>query len=557
MSRPSRGTPAESTPSRPTRPAVSTLPFDSIFARAPHGFAVVDSQLTVTTANERFAAQLDRSLADVVGQPANAIFADWDDVVGPLVRAACERGESSETWRTWGTAAESDLVAQQLLAWPLISGPEPPFDCIIQLRNAGRLAASATARSSLHQPAGSPPPTFAESVWESGALVDRMRLVSEQLVLTAIREQEEGARAVQEAVQFSALVLSLSEAVSIVGANGTILQRNDPSREISLVPDEQARTVDDYYRALKFYHVDGSPCPSESWPLRRVLRGESFDEEELILERRDRTRRIVIASGRIVRNAQSEIALGLVVYRDVTELRRLERARQDYVSAISHDLRNPVALIVGHAQLILRDRSVSGRTRQNAEAINAGARRMTKMLEELVDSIRLESGQISLERSAVALRDLVQALADRSNEIPERPRIRVVAPNELPQVNADPPKIERVLTNLLDNAQRYSPADGEVVVTLERSGNQVVTSVGDGGPGIEPDVLEHLFQRFFRAEQQASESREGLGLGLYIAKGLVEAHGGRIWVESQLGEGTTFFFTLPVDGGTSPTTPSP
>ncbi|MBI4498160.1 MAG: ATP-binding protein, partial [Chloroflexi bacterium] len=143
------------------------------------------------------------------------------------------------------------------------------------------------------------------------------------------------------------------------------------------------------------------------------------------------------------------------------------------------------------------------------------------------------------------LRAFLLDLKERLAGLAGAERIRLEAPAGLSPVLADPDRLERILMNLLGNALKYSAPDTEITVTLAQREREVVTAVKDHGPGIAPEDLPHLFQRY-RRTQAAQAHQEGLGLGLYITKGLVEAHGGRIWAESQLGLGSTFSFTLPV-----------
>jgi len=259
----------------------------------------------------------------------------------------------------------------------------------------------------------------------------------------------------------------------------------------------------------------------------------------------------------------------LVVHRDVTERRRTEEQRdelvaqlqevngrlvaasiqaKEHVHAICHDLRAPLTIVQGHAQLVLRaleKAGLKGPERRSAEAILTSARRMSAMVQDLADSARLESGQLKLSRTRVDVRQFALDLVGRLAATTEPERLRVDAPANLPPAWADPDCLERILTNLLGNALKYSAPGTPVVVALGAREGEVVTSVSDEGRGIAPEELPRLFERYYRT-RQAREQREGLGLGLYITRGLVEAHGGRVWVESQVGKGSTFSFTLPV-----------
>jgi len=196
-------------------------------------------------------------------------------------------------------------------------------------------------------------------------------------------------------------------------------------------------------------------------------------------------------------------------------------------------------VIQGQAQLLLRQlRALQGgdKVRRSAESILTASRRMNVMIMDLVDSARTASGQLKLDCVPTELGAAVLSLKERLSEVMETSRVRVEIPDELPPVLADPDRLERILTNLISNALKYSSPGTEVVVRLSAQDTEVVTRVIDHGPGIPPEELPNLFQRYART-REAREHREGLGLGLYITKHLVEAHGGRIWVESGGGEG--------------------
>jgi signal transduction histidine kinase len=230
---------------------------------------------------------------------------------------------------------------------------------------------------------------------------------------------------------------------------------------------------------------------------------------------------------------------------DVTSLHEMQKEREMYVHTISHDLRIPLTVVLGHAELLgttCRDAD-SG---DHVEAILKGAERMQTMLDDLVDAARLEGGEIALAEEPLSLHGFLADLLQRASALPGASRIRVDLPAELPPVSADPPRLERILTNLLTNALKYSPPESAVEVKARAEGGEVVIAVRDRGQGIHPEDLPHLFKRFHRFRQP--RKGDSVGLGLYITRSLVEAHGGRIWVESTPGEGSTFFFTLPAAG---------
>jgi len=225
--------------------------------------------------------------------------------------------------------------------------------------------------------------------------------------------------------------------------------------------------------------------------------------------------------------------------------------REVYISLISHDLRSPLASVMGHAQLLKMAVEAAGmgaREMQNVESIVASVRRMDAMIQDLVDSVRWETGQLILEKRPTGLKGLVSGLLERQGPVEGWERIAIEVSEDLPAVEADPERLERVLINLLANSLRYSPTESPVLVRAERAGREIVISVSDSGSGIAQDDLPHIFDRFYIVK--AGRKPGGVGLGLYITKLLVEAHGGRIWVESELGKGSTFHFTLsPVPHG--------
>ncbi len=212
-------------------------------------------------------------------------------------------------------------------------------------------------------------------------------------------------------------------------------------------------------------------------------------------------------------------------------------------------MRTPLTVIQGQAQLLrraLEKANLDPQVRRGVEAIYVGALRMSVLLRDLVDLTRLEAHQpLMLNRVAVDLRSFVVDVKDRLAPVIGDRRIRIEAPEGLPLVLADPDRLERILVNLLSNAIKYSDPGTEVTVSMARREGEVVISIADRGPGIPKEKLPGLFQRHRRV-QLGGEQVVSLEIGLYLAMGLVEAHGGRIWVESELGKGSTFSFTLPV-----------
>ena len=212
---------------------------------------------------------------------------------------------------------------------------------------------------------------------------------------------------------------------------------------------------------------------------------------------------------------------------------------------VTHDLKTPLTSIKGLAQLMLRRQAFNP---QALETIVGQSNHLERLINDLLDVARMEAGRLDLQLAPVDLGQLAQLATAQAQATTTRHTIRVEIA-EQPMIHAwDGDRIRQILINLLTNAIKYSPDGGEVVVRVadDPEGQQATVSVIDGGLGIAPDILPRLFSRFYRAEASLTAG-EGLGLGLYISRSLVVAHGGRIWVDSTPGAGSTFTFTLPYD----------
>lgn len=242
---------------------------------------------------------------------------------------------------------------------------------------------------------------------------------------------------------------------------------------------------------------------------------------------------------------------GLVVLQDVTKVRRLERVRRDFIANIGHELRTPLAsvkLLVETLGTAMYDdrKAASGFLRQ----IDVELDRLTQLVRELLELSKIESGQIQLDRRPLDVRDLLERTAARLHAQAARAGLTVTTETEekLPQADADPDRVEQVLVNLLHNSIKFTPVGGHITLRARSHPDGVLISVHDTGVGIPSDDLPRIFERFYKVDKARTGGRDGesgTGLGLAIAKHIIQAHGGRIWVESKVGEGTTFFLTLP------------
>ncbi len=227
-------------------------------------------------------------------------------------------------------------------------------------------------------------------------------------------------------------------------------------------------------------------------------------------------------------------------------LARLEELRRNMVSDVAHELRTPLSNIRGYLEAV-RD-GVMEPTPEIIDSLYEEAMLLNRLVDDLQELALAEAGQLRLERRPVAPADLVNKALEavRAQAAARHVTLKADMPHDLPLVDVDPQRIGQVLGNLLRNALTHTPPGGEIVIAARANGSELEISVRDTGEGIPAEHLPYIFERFYRADRSRSRATGGTGLGLAIAKQLVEAHGGRIGVQSQVGQGTTFTFTLPV-----------
>jgi PAS domain S-box-containing protein len=270
---------------------------------------------------------------------------------------------------------------------------------------------------------------------------------------------------------------------------------------------------------------------------------------ELTHTRRDGTDLVVESRQVLLRDAQGTPIAILEINRDLTERRALERLQQEFIANVSHELRNPLAAIRGYVQLMQRRNAYD---QQATEIIVSQTGQLDRMIGDLLDAARLGAGRLQLLPEPVDLVALVQATVAQAQGQTELHRLRVEAPARPLIGSWDPGRLEQVLQNLLSNAVKYSPNGGEVLISVRDLGDQAQVAVTDAGAGIPRELLPKLFGRFYRTEAARRSAVKGVGVGLYIAKSLVEAHGGQIVAESTLGHGSTFRFTVPLTAPAAP-----
>jgi two-component system, NtrC family, sensor histidine kinase KinB len=247
---------------------------------------------------------------------------------------------------------------------------------------------------------------------------------------------------------------------------------------------------------------------------------------------------------------ESDNVLGVVtLLQDVTRFKNLDRMKSEFIATVSHELRTPLTSI--NMAIDILSQEVLGTVNEPQKDMLATAKddceRLTKLVKELLDLSRLESGKYELKRESVSLRSVVEeALKPLRLQFREKGiRLETDIGHDTPEVPGDRQQLSWVITNLVSNALRYTPADGVVTIHSDIAGDSVRISVSDSGRGIPADDIQVIFDKFVQVKQSTDATPGSVGLGLAIAKEVVEAHGGRIWVESSVGQGSTFYFTIP------------
>jgi signal transduction histidine kinase len=233
--------------------------------------------------------------------------------------------------------------------------------------------------------------------------------------------------------------------------------------------------------------------------------------------------------------------LYVAVLRDIAARRALERGQRDFVAMVTHELKGPLTALKGYAQLMQRRATYSER---GVAAILTQTAQIERLIDDLLDAARSDAGQLELRRARADLTAIARDCVEQAQAASASHRVRLDAPEERLVGVWDAGRVQQVLGNLLSNAIKYAPDGGDITVRLADLGDAAEVTVSDQGIGMGPDALARLFERFYRSGA-ARGSAQGLGLGLNIARALVEAHGGRIWATSELGVGSTFIFTLP------------
>ena len=355
-----------------------------------------------------------------------------------------------------------------------------------------------------------------------------------------------GAQVRRRVSELEAILANMADALLIIDARGRVVRLNRVARELLSLHDASiilGQPLDE--RQWDQWPIGGRAVAEALQPvIERLQRTE--EPQEVEVELADATRRTLSFRASPLHDADGAFSGGVIVFRDVTGRRAVERFKDDMFSMASHDLKTPATVIKAQAQWLRRRfrQGEHGDVEEGLTMISDQADRLSRLLNLLLDLSRIEAGHLELDLAPTDLRGILVSMARALQSTTDTHVIEIHAPSGVIG-HWDARRLEEVVQNLLTNAVKYSPQGGRIEVTLEGDDEQATVLVRDGGIGLAQEEAPHVFERFFRGHD--IRRLEGTGLGLYICQAIVGAHGGRIWAESGgPGQGSTFGFTLPL-----------
>ncbi len=327
----------------------------------------------------------------------------------------------------------------------------------------------------------------------------------------------------------------MSDAITVHSPDFRVLRCNRAFRE--MFPDADLETAHCYEL------VHGLDHPPETCPLARTVAGRRSEVCELYEPHLSR-----FISIRTDPMFDDEGNLYGIVHTisDISERKEIEGLKNEFVGRVSHELRTPLSSLRGFAELMLQNEYPPEKRRQFLTVIHRESERLGSLINDVLDIQRIESGQQVLRFVPVTLPQIARDTVEVFASAHPQHRFVVDLPDELPAARGDTEMLHQIMNNLVSNAIKYSPEGGEVRLTARPSGSHVLVSVSDQGIGIPGEALSRIFSKFYRVENAAARKIGGTGLGLALVKDIVELHGGRVWAESVLYQGSTFYFTLPL-----------
>jgi PAS domain S-box-containing protein len=456
-------------------------------------------------------------------------------------------------------------VAEQVTGWSLTEARDQPFEAIFRIFN---------------EHTGAPVEQPVAKVLETGGIVGLanhtilvtrdgrrvpiddsgapVRLANGEIVgiVVVFRDVTEHKRAEREHAWLAAIIESSDDAIASKTLEGIVTSWNPAARRLfGYEPDEIVGKPITTIIPLELQ-------PEEVEILARLRRGERIDHYETVRVAKDGRRIDIALTVSPIRGEDDTIIGASKIARDITERKRQERAlreadrqKDEFLATLAHELRNPLAPICAAAELLRNAKSLAPELRAATAILERQARQMTHLVDDLLDVSRITSGRIRLHPEPLELTELLKTVIDTCRQSPEAARHRItLTPSGAPvHVSGDHTRLTQVFSNILHNAVKYTPPGGRIEVALRGEDGEATVAIRDNGMGIPPEMLDHIFEPFAQLDRSYERPDGGLGIGLALAKRLLELHHGRIEARSAgRGQGTEFLIRLPSIAATSP-----
>ncbi|RFZ92312.1 PAS domain S-box protein [Mucilaginibacter conchicola] len=339
---------------------------------------------------------------------------------------------------------------------------------------------------------------------------------------------------------------TMAEGVGITDINGQLTYANPMAQKILGLTHEEIKERTFYDTQWRNLKLDGSPLPAEEHPMAVMMRTEQpLYDQEIAVQPPQGERFYISINAAPIRDEDGKLVGGIGTFMDVTHRRRAIQQKDEFISVASHELRTPITSLKASLQLLdrMKEKPNAAMLPKLISQSNKSLNKVSVLIDDLLNATKMTEGQLALNKSDFLLAALIE---DSCQHIRAEGEFTIRATgDESLMVNADMFKIEQVLVNLVNNAVKYAPDSKTIQIQFIKEGQTAKVSVTDTGPGIPQEKFVHLFERYYRVSSLGHQY-SGLGLGLYISSEIIKKHGGEIGVESQLGKGATFWFTIPL-----------
>lgn len=382
-----------------------------------------------------------------------------------------------------------------------------------------------------------------------------------ELIAAALRNARLYEQNTFERHKLSSVIASIAEGVALCDAQGHLVLANEAAMNmlsLDTVPYQQKISeMTDFYGIRD---LDGTPLPIEQLPLARALSGEVFHDYRVLMRGASGHNSVMSFSGSPAYGDNDSVEGAVVVFRDITQHQKIERAKDEFLAIAAHELRSPLAAVRSYAEYLLHRTQVRNETDphdlQGLTLLTQQVAHMLRMVDNLLDVSHIDTGQLTLEIKEINLVTLAQQVINQQRPTAQHNEFILTVAQPALMVWCDELRILQILTNFLSNAVKYGASDSRITVhialaatpkeestVVEAGCREAVLAVHNWGDPIPAQLQETIFNKFIRGRERHTD---GLGLGLYLSREFVLLHGGRIWLESSAGHGTTFFFSLPI-----------